>query len=269
MIRNAVIIGLGATLLAACVPVQPNGPNPPAGPAPQAETTTNAEPAEGQPLAPVDVRKLTCRTLTGATDDDKAYATSFLLGYRSALVHSRTIEIKRIEAVEEAALADCVGKPDALATKVFAAALAKIGPGGEVREPPRVHHREPPSQATPGGTTPEQQPPAETHEPPIQYTPVQTAPTPPAPTQAAPTQAAPTQTTPHEAAPPQAAPPQAAPTQAAPTQAAPTQAAPTQAEPTQAAPTPAEPTQAAPPPAAPAEPAPAPKPAPATGEQKQ
>ena len=130
MIRNAVIIGLSAALLAACVPVQPpQGPNPPAQPGPRAEPATPAEPQEGQPLLPVDVRKLTCRTLSGATDDDKAYATSFLMGYRSALIHSRTIEIKRIEAVEEAALADCATKPDALATKVFAAALAKIGPG--------------------------------------------------------------------------------------------------------------------------------------------
>src|SRR5580704_13440121 len=139
MIRNAAIIGLGATLLAACVPVPAKGPNPPPAPEPQAESTTatSAEPTEGKPLAPVDVRKLTCATLSGASDDDKAYATSFLLGYRSALIHSRTIEIKRIEAVEIAALADCAGKPDARAPKIFAAALARIGPGGEIREPRR------------------------------------------------------------------------------------------------------------------------------------
>ena len=248
MIRNAVIIGLGATLLTACVPVQqPKGPNPPAAPAPQTETTSPAEPAEGQPLAPVDVRKLTCRTLTGATDDDKAYATSFLMGYRSALIHSRTIEIKRIEAVEEAALADCSTKPDALATKVFAAALAKIGPGGEIREPPRVHHG-PPSQAMPGAPSPEQPPPAQPHEPPIQYTPAQTTPTSAAPPpQAAPTEPTPPQTTPAATTPPH--PP------------------PTQAEPSQATPPPAAPGQTAPP-AAPAEPPPAPKPEPGSGEQK-
>src|ERR1700691_1504453 len=104
MIRNAAIIGLGATLLAACVQVPPKGPNPSPAPEPQAAATTPMdEPMEGKPLAPVDVRKLSCATLTGSTDDDKAYATSFLLGYRSALIHSRTIEIKRIEAVEIAA----------------------------------------------------------------------------------------------------------------------------------------------------------------------
>jgi len=72
---------------------------------------------------------MTCATLNSAADDDKAYASTFLLGYRSALTHSHTIEVKRIEAVEEAALADCATKPEAMATKVFAAALAKIAAG--------------------------------------------------------------------------------------------------------------------------------------------
>src|SRR5579863_2177548 len=132
MIQKIAAIGFCATLLAACQPVPPPQSAPPPNPAPEAQNTTtpspNDEQMEGKPLAPVDVRKLTCSTLTGSTDDDKAYATSFLLGYRSALIHSRTIEIKRIEAVEMAALADCAGKPDALATKVFAAALLRIGP---------------------------------------------------------------------------------------------------------------------------------------------
>jgi hypothetical protein len=244
MIRNAVIIGLGATLLAACVPVQPpQGPKPPAAaePTSPADMTAKFEPPEGQPLAPVDVRKLTCKTLSGSSDDDKAYATSFLLGYRSALIHSHTIEIKRIEAVEEAALADCATKPDALATKVFAATLAKIGPGGEIREPAKVHHREPPSQATPGTPTPGQQPPGPTHAP-IEYTPVQTAPTPVQPAPGAPvsTQQAPSQAEPSQASPTPAATTPAAPTQTATPPAAPTQAAPAAAAPAEAPP-PAQP----------------------------
>jgi hypothetical protein len=234
MIRNAVIIGLGATLLAACVPVQPRGPNPPPSPEPQAETPTPVIAPEGHPLAPVDVRRLTCATLSGSTDDDKAYATSFLLGYRSALMHSHTIEIKRIEVVEETALADCATKPDALATKIFAAALAKIGPGGQVREAPHVRRREP-GLAMPGQMSPDQPPQAHPHEPPIQYTPVQTTPPPAAPAQATPT------------------------AEPAPTPAAPPPAPPSQAEPAPAAPTPA----------APSEPSPPPKPAPGDSEQKQ
>ena len=86
----------------------------------------------------------------------------------------RTIEIKRIEAVEMAALADCAGKPDALATKVFAAALLRIGPGGEPREPSHVpHHREPGS-TMPAQTTPDEAP--SPSSAPIQYKPVETRP---------------------------------------------------------------------------------------------
>lgn len=250
MIRNAVIIGLGATLLAACVPVQPpQGPKPPAAaePASPSDLTAKFEPPEGQPLAPVDVRKLTCKTLSGSSDDDKAYATSFLLGYRSALIHSHTIEIKRIEAVEEAALADCATKPDALATKVFAAALAKIGPGGEIREPPRVQHRGPPAQAMPAAVTPVQQPPAPPQAPPIEYTPAQTSPTPTQPGPGAPvsTQQEPSQAEPSQAS-PTPAPPPATPTEAAPPPAAPTQTTPP-AAPAPAAPAPAAPAEAPPP----------------------
>ena len=263
MIRNAAIIGLSATLLAACVPVPAKGPNPPA-PEPQAESTTPtpAEPMEGLPLAPVDVRRLTCATLTGATDDDKAYATSFLLGYRSALIHSRTIEIKRIEAVEEAALKDCAGKPDALATKVFAAALAKIGPGGEVRELPRVHHREP-GQAAPGLMAPAQQAPAPGESTaPIQYTPK------PAP----PPQEAPAQLTPPP--PPVQTPPPAQTTAPEP---APAQMTPPPAptSPPSPAPAPTPPAQTTTPPQATTAPAPSTPPppastqaAPGSGEQK-
>jgi hypothetical protein len=205
MIRNAVIFGLGATLLAACQPMPPQGPPPPGAPLPQAASTTPTdEPMEGKPLAPVDVRKLKCSTLTGASDDDKAYATSFLMGYRSALIHSRTIEIKRIEAVEQAALADCNGKPDAFASKIFAAALVRIGPGGELREPPHhAHRREPPSLATPGATTPDQQPPSpdQSSTAPIQYSPTQPM-QPPAPAPVTPAQLTPP---PSPVAPPPAA----------------------------------------------------------------
>ena len=236
MIRNAVIFGVGAILLAACQPMPPQGPPPPGAPPPQAAATTPTdEPMEGKPLAPVDVRKLKCSTLTGASDDDKAYATSFLMGYRSALIHSRTIEIKRIEAVEQAALADCNGKPDAFASKVFAAALLRIGPGGELREPPHhAHHREPASAAAPGATTPDQQPPDHSSTAPIQYSPIQ-------PTQ--PPVAAPV--TPAQLTPPPPA-PSPAPTPAA--------AAPTPPPPPSAPPIPRE--QPAPAASAPAEPAP-------------
>jgi hypothetical protein len=257
MIRNAVIIGLGATLLAACQPMPPpHGPTPPSSPEPQAEATTNPEPPEGKPLAPVDVRKLTCATLSGSSDDDKAYATSFLMGYRSALIHSRTIEIKRIEAVEQAALADCSGKPDAFASKIFAAALARIGPGGELREPHHEHRRGPPTLAAPGAAMPDQQPPTpDQSTPAIQYSPTPSAPSPMTPTPMAPT--------------PPPTPPQVAPAPVAPAQVTPPPPPSSTPPPRELPPPPAPPPIQSAPPAEPAQPPAMPIKPPSAPEQKQ
>ena len=203
--------------------------------------TTNPEPPEGKPLAPVDVRKLTCATLSGSSDDDKAYATSFLMGYRSALIHSRTIEIKRIEAVEQAALADCSGKPDAFASKIFAAALARIGPGGELREPHHEHRRGPPTLAAPGAAMPDQQPPTpDQSTPAIQYSPTPSAPSPMTPTPMAPT--------------PPPTPPQVAPAPVAPAQVTPPPPPSSTPPPRELPPPPAPPPIQSAPPAEPAQP---------------
>jgi hypothetical protein len=220
----ALVIALGAGFLAACVP--PPAANPPP-PEPEVEAATQVQEPEAHPLAPVDVRAITCGVLTSSSDDDKAYASSFLLGYRSALMHSHTIEIKRIEAVEEAALADCAGKPDALAGKIFAAALERIGPGGEIRTAPgtearpvhRIRRREPPYQAMPGEAPTEQMPveqAAPDQLPPMRYAPaqgvpVQAAPVQPAPVKEAPAQATPAQAPPQEAPAPSPPPPPAPP----------------------------------------------------------
>jgi len=164
MFRKVVVIGLGAMLLAACAPVPAETPQPAPPPSPAA-AASEADMTEGQPLAPVDVRAMTCKTLTSATDDDKAYASMFLLGYRSALLRLRTIEIKKIEAVEETALAQCVATPDALATKVFAAALVRIQREGEPAI--RWTHKKLPAE-TP---TTQEAPPAPGTEPPAQEPP--------------------------------------------------------------------------------------------------
>jgi hypothetical protein len=127
MIRTIAVIGLSAALLSACVPPPAQGP---AGPPPTQTTTPEAVPpdiAEGQPLARVDVRAMTCAALLAATDDDRAYAATFLVGYRSALLHMRTIEVKKIEAAEDDALTHCRATPQALASRVFREALRRVG----------------------------------------------------------------------------------------------------------------------------------------------
>jgi hypothetical protein len=183
MISKTVVIGLAAALLAGCAPLPKQAPSPPPPPLESQASPPPAEPLEPR-LAPVDVRRMTCATLNSAADDDKAYASTFLLGYRSALTHSHTIEVKRIEAVEEAALADCATKPEAMATKVFAAALAKIAAGNEPDRPRRRHRKHLPGEATPADVTPAQAMPEEaspSQSPSMQYAPAQTPSSQPAP----------------------------------------------------------------------------------------
>jgi hypothetical protein len=209
MIRKFAAIGLSTVLLAACVPPPTQAPTPPPAPLP-ADTAVPAEPTEGQPLSPVDVRAMTCATLMAATDDDRAYASAFLLGYRSALKHMRTIEIKKIVAVEEAALAKCRDTPQAIASKVYAEALSRVGMESAPHEPrgrrgirwepvptpqePGAQHQtippmtpqpmaQPPAAPPPAWAAPVPQPPA---APTQQVAPPTPAPQPPAPPPPAP-----------------------------------------------------------------------------------
>ncbi len=196
MISKTVIIGLAAALLAGCAPLPKQAPSPPPPPPPESEATPPpAEPIEPR-LASVDVRRMTCATLNSAADDDKAYASTFLLGYRSALTHSHTIEVKRIEAVEEAALADCATKPEAMASKVFAAALAKIAAGNEPERPRRRHRKHAPGEIAPAEATPAQAMPEEaspSQSPSMQYAPAQTTSPQPAPAEPPPREPSPSE----------------------------------------------------------------------------
>lgn len=193
MIAKIAAIGSIALLLAACAPMPRQAPPPPSSstsPSPSPEPEAAAAPVaaapaavpaavpaaeaqdSGQPLAPVDVRAMTCATLMGATDDDKAYASTFLLGYRSALMRTHTLDVKRIEAVEQTALADCASKPDAFANKVFASALMATEAGAESQPARRARYRIP-ARATIEPTSPDQA--APTQSPPLRWTPAQTS----------------------------------------------------------------------------------------------
>jgi hypothetical protein len=162
------VIGTAITMLTACVPVPQTVPAPPL--AQQEESEAPAAPMGPEDtmkaLAPTDVRKMTCATLLGTADDDKAYASTFLLGYRSALMHTHTIDIKKIEAVEEAALAQCATTPDAIASKVFAATFMKIdrasagAPAMQYR-----FHRAQPGQEQPAAVSSGQPAPASQEQP--------------------------------------------------------------------------------------------------------
>jgi hypothetical protein len=113
-----VIPFLCSAMLAACAvpppaPAPPPAPMPPTAPAPVITTTT-----------PIAVRSFSCADLLAASDDDRGYASMFFLGYRAALAHTRTIEIDKIEAIEETALKTCAASPTMTASQAFAEALA-------------------------------------------------------------------------------------------------------------------------------------------------
>jgi hypothetical protein len=129
------VIGLMLLATAACVPMPYPAPSP-AGPVtPLADANPYTDAGAGKPsdlqepdmqaMPPTDVRTMKCSVINAAGDDDKAYASTFLLGYRSALAHMHVIDTKRIDSILQAAVADCATKPDALAYKVFAEAEIK------------------------------------------------------------------------------------------------------------------------------------------------
>jgi hypothetical protein len=60
----------------------------------------------------------------GAADDDRAAASMFIIGYRAALTHRRTLSISQIQGIEEAALQNCAANPKLTAIAAFAKAFA-------------------------------------------------------------------------------------------------------------------------------------------------
>src|SRR5215472_11877243 len=141
---KAILAGFGVmAMLAGCVPPPPNGmaPSPPPQAAEAGGTGQPLEP-EFKPMPRADVRHMKCVTLNSASDDDKAYASTFLLGYRSAMVHSHVLDTKQIDTVVQAAVAECAAKPEESAYKVFATAQVKAA---MAEHPPahRLAHRLP------------------------------------------------------------------------------------------------------------------------------
>jgi hypothetical protein len=79
------------------------------------------EPVSSTPIA---IRSFTCAELLGATDDDRASASMFFIGYRAALAHTRTLSVSQVEAIEHTALTACAASPKMTASRAFADALA-------------------------------------------------------------------------------------------------------------------------------------------------
>src|SRR5215813_9762572 len=165
---KAILAGFGLmAMLAGCVPPPQYGmaPSPPQQQAEKSDTGLPEQP-EFKPMPATDVRRMKCSTLNSASDDDKAYASTFLLGYRSGMVHSHMLDTKQIDTVVQAAVAECAAKPEESAYKVFATAQIKAA---LAEHPPAHHALHHPARTAPAAIPPAPAPPS--MSPPLQYVP--------------------------------------------------------------------------------------------------
>ena len=126
MISRYAIFGLALPLIAACAPVQP--PAPPPAPAPAAPPPPAAPaPEPAVSTAPIPIRSLSCAELLGASDDDRAAASMFFIGYQAALARVRNLSIAEIQAIEQNALSICAAHPEMTAVRAFHTAVLTRG----------------------------------------------------------------------------------------------------------------------------------------------
>ena len=125
---RAMFAGFGLlAMLGACQPLPQQGmaPSPPTAQEAEKHGTGLPDEPEFKAMPPTDVRNMKCSTLNSASDDDKAYASTFLLGYRSALMHMHVLDTKQIDSIVQAAVGECAAKPEASAYNVFSVAQFK------------------------------------------------------------------------------------------------------------------------------------------------
>ena len=123
MISKLAIIALPVLLVAACAPL----PAPAPAPAPPAPPVVAPPSAPAVSAAPIPIRSLSCAELLGASDEDRAAASMFFIGYRAALARVHNLSIAEIEAIEEKALSICAVHPAMPAARAFGAAVVRRG----------------------------------------------------------------------------------------------------------------------------------------------
>lgn|SRR5215469_12818642 len=119
MISKFALISLSVVLLAACAPVPPPAPPPPPPPA----APPPAPAPEPVSTAPIPIRSLPCAELLGASDEDRAAAAMFFIGYQASRAQVRNLTISQIEAIERKALSACAMNPSMPAVRAFAVAV--------------------------------------------------------------------------------------------------------------------------------------------------
>jgi hypothetical protein len=115
--KAAVVLLSG--MLFACAPVPPPSPPPP----PAAPVA--AEPEKASHV--VAIRNVTCGGLLSASDEDRATASTFFIGYTAQRRGLAKIDVAEIGGLEAAALGYCEAYPDRPAATAFMKAFADNG----------------------------------------------------------------------------------------------------------------------------------------------
>jgi hypothetical protein len=99
-----------AGMLFACAPVPPSNAPPPIAAAPPAASAPAPQPPdEPRTLA---VRTVSCGGVLRATEEDRAAASMFYLGYTASRLGIRTINTGEVEGLVTTALEYCAAHPD-------------------------------------------------------------------------------------------------------------------------------------------------------------
>jgi hypothetical protein len=118
--KAAVVLVSG--LLFACAAPPPAAPPPP--PPPPAPAAAAAPETEHRL---VTIRTVNCQALLNLSEDDRASASMFFLGYTASRRGQRVIDIAEVGGLEAAALGNCAARPDEPAAAAFMKAFADNG----------------------------------------------------------------------------------------------------------------------------------------------
>jgi hypothetical protein len=122
MNKKAAVVLLSGMLFA-CAPMPPSPAPPPPLPAPPVAPA--ADTSQEHHIVPI--RMVNCQALLNLSEDDRASASMFYLGYTASRRGRAKIDIAEVSGLEAAALGYCEAHPDQPAAAAFMKAFADNG----------------------------------------------------------------------------------------------------------------------------------------------
>jgi hypothetical protein len=118
----AAIVLLSGTLFACAQPA-------PSAPVPAATSSANRPAAVGPSLEHnvVKIRAVNCDAFLSLSEDDRASASMFYIGYTASRRRQGNIDIAEVEGLEAAALGNCAAHPNEPAASAFMKAFSDNG----------------------------------------------------------------------------------------------------------------------------------------------